>query len=260
MNQTPTFRQELQDFIRFLRAPRLSPRLRGQDVGHAWHTDWTNGLGVKRIVQWALVLWLVNLTVFGPLAASVATASGAQHRLDLSNIPWKQAILWAPLIEEMVFRYVLRRPSQFLWLLPVTLWCLFNGPDSLSVSVVLAVVVLLYVRPMSGLGSKSIFAAIGLGQVWPRRWYKTYVRHFGWAFYGATLLFAALHLYNFKFGQISFWMLPMLILPQFMTGLVLGWLRVRRGIGASIILHAVFNAGPILVIMTIISMLPEGQY
>ncbi len=260
MSQTPTFRQELRDFLCFLRSPRLNPRLGGQDLGHGWHTDWTNGLGVKRILQWAALLWLVNLTVFGPLAASVATSTGAQHRLDLSNIPWKQAILWAPLIEELVFRYVLRRPSQFLWLLPVSLWCMFAGPDTLTVSLVLAMVVLLYVRPTYGSGRPSLFSSIGLGKAWPKHWYKTYVRHFGWAFYGATLLFAALHLYNFRFEQVSLWVLPLLILPQFMTGLVLGWLRVRRGIGASIILHAVFNAGPILVIMSIVSLLPEGHY
>ena len=249
MSQTPSFKHELRDFFSFLRAPNLAPRLKGQDLGQGWHTDWTNGLGVKRIVQWALVLWLVNLTVFGPLAAGVATSTGTQHRLDLSNIPWKQAILWAPLIEEMVFRYLLR----------VTLWCLFNGPQALTIGLVLAVVVLLYVRPVYGAGRPSVFAAIGLGKAWPRRWYVFYARHFGWVFYTATLLFAALHLYNFKFDQIDFWMLPMLILPQFMTGLVLGWLRVRRGIGASIILHAVFNAGPILVIMAIVRLMRIGN-
>ena len=258
MSQTPTFRQEIHDFLRFLRTPRLSPRLKGQDLGHAWHTDWTNGLGVKRIMQWALLLWIINLTVFGPLAASVATSAGAQHRLDLSNIPWKQAVLWAPVIEELVFRYVLRRPSQFFWVLPFGLWCLFTGPEALTVSVVVAIVVLLYVRPTYG--ASSSFSAIALGKAWPKRWYKTYVRHFAWLFYGSTLLFAALHLYNFKFEQISFWVLPLLILPQFITGLVLAWLRVRRGIGASIILHAVFNAGPILLIMAVLRLLPEGQY
>lgn len=258
MSQTPTFRQEIHDFLRFLRTPRLSPRLKGQDLGHAWHTDWTNGLGVKRIMQWALLLWIINLTVFGPLAASVATSAGAQHRLDLSNIPWKQAVLWAPVIEELVFRYVLRRPSQFFWVLPFGLWCLFTGPEALTVSVVVAIVVLLYVRPTYGAGSS--FSAIALGKAWPKHWYKTYVRHFAWLFYGSTLLFAALHLYNFKFEQISFWVLPLLILPQFITGLVLAWLRVRRGIGASIILHAVFNAGPILLIMAVLRLLPEGQY
>lgn len=260
MNQQTqqSFKQEVQDFLRFLRQPRLSPRFPQQDLGHGWRTDWTNGLGVKRILQWAALLWLVNITVFGPLAAAVATSVGAEHKLDFNNIPWKQAVLWAPLIEEMVFRYVLRRPSQFLWVLPVTIWCLFNGPQSVTVTVVLAVVLLLYFRPSVGSAKDSTFAAIALGKAWPRRWYKTYIRYFGWAFYGSTALFAALHLYNFSFGQVAFWMLPLLILPQFVTGLVLAWLRIRRGIGASIILHAVFNAGPLLLILSIVALMPEA--
>lgn len=258
MSKTISFRQEIRDFFVFLRKPRLSPRLAQQDLGHGWHTDWTNGLGVKRILQWAALLWLINMTVFGPLAASVATSSGAQHKLDFTNIPWKQAIIWAPLIEEMVFRYVLRRPSQFLWVLPVTIWCLFNGPQTITVSLLLVVVVLLYFRPSVGGDKRSLFTAVALGKAWPRGWYKIYARHFGWVFYGSTILFATLHLYNFKFNQINLWMLPLLILPQFFTGLVLAWLRVRRGIGASIILHAVFNSGPLLLIMTIVSLMPEA--
>lgn len=255
-----SLKHELADFFAFLKKPRLSPRLANQDVGHGWHTDWTNGLGVKRLVQWAALLWLINITVFGPLAASVATSTGAEHRLDLSNIPWKQAVLWAPLVEEMVFRYVLRRPSQFFWLLPVTLWCLFTGPQALTITVLLAVVLLLYVRPTWSGAKDSGWAALVLGKHWPKKWYRAYVRHFAWFFYGSTLLFASLHLYNFKFGQISFWVLPLLILPQFVTGLVLAWLRVRRGIGASIILHAVFNAGPVLLIMTLMRLIPEGAH
>lgn len=257
MNHSLSFRQELRDFFTFLRKPCLSPRLPHQDLGHGWLTDWTNGLGVKRLLQWAVFLWLVNITLFGPLAAAVATSVGAQHKLNLSHIPWKQAILWAPLIEEMVFRYVLRRPSQFLWLLPVTIWCLFNGPQTVTVTVLAVVLLLLYVRPLLGRKQSSVMSAIGLGTAWPRHWYKNYIKYFPWVFYGSTILFAALHLYNFKFNQISLLLLPLLILPQFVTGLVLAWLRVKRGIGASIILHAVFNSGPILLIMVIMSLMPE---
>lgn len=245
------FRDELRDFLRFLRSPRLSPRLAQQDIGNAWHTDWTNGLGVKRLLQWAGFLWLINITVFGPLAAAVATSVGAQHKLDpsqLSQLPWKQAVLWAPVVEELVFRYVLRRPSQFLWVLPITIWALFSGPQVVTVVALGVVIVVLLLR------SKVPFAP---NWQWPYRWNSQYARHFGWVFYLSTALFAALHLYNFTFSQVPWWFLPLLILPQFVTGLVLAWLRVRRGIGASIILHAVFNAGPILLIMAVMSLLSE---
>ena len=39
-----------------------------------------------------------------------------------------------------------------------------------------------------------------------------------------------------------------LVLPQWVTGQVLAWMRVERGIGAAMLLHALFNAGPLAVV------------
>jgi len=38
-----------------------------------------------------------------------------------------------------------------------------------------------------------------------------------------------------------------LVTPQWLTGLVLGWMRVQRGVVAAMILHALFNLGPLTV-------------
>ncbi|MCH4586399.1 CPBP family glutamic-type intramembrane protease, partial [Achromobacter xylosoxidans] len=50
----------------------------------------------------------------------------------------------------------------------------------------------------------------------------------------------------------------LLVLPQWVTGLVLGWIRIRRGIGAAIALHAMFNAGPILLIWAVMRWAPTA--
>lgn len=42
------------------------------------------------------------------------------------------------------------------------------------------------------------------------------------------------------------------------AGLVLGWIRIRRGIGAAIALHAMFNAGPILLIWAVMRWAPSA--
>lgn len=47
------------------------------------------------------------------------------------------------------------------------------------------------------------------------------------------------------------------MLPQWLTGLVLGWMRVRRGIAASIALHALFNAGPMVMIWLLLKLVPD---
>jgi hypothetical protein len=70
------------------------------------------------------------------------------------------------------------------------------------------------------------------------------------------LLFAAVHLGNFSYNETPLWLLPFLVLPQWVTGLALAWLRVRRGVGAAMVLHGIFNGGPLLVIWLVISWLP----
>lgn len=234
----PAFRQEFADFLAFVRRPRLGPRMprgwHGGQAGAPRHgsQEWLGGLGGPHLLSWVLVLWGINLLVLGPLAASVATASGAERRLDALHLSWFHVVLWAPVIEEMVFRYGLRRPAPALWLLPVLVSAMLMRPSlAAGASVALA--------------CGAIAAVLAWrGHRWPWKWLRRYVGAFPLVFHLATLAFAFLHLANFRLGESGWLLLPLLVLPQWACGLVLGWMRVRFGIGASIALHACFNAGP----------------
>lgn len=242
------FRTEFRDLIRFLRHPRLSPRTIGRRAGSGVAADWLSGLDFKRLLQWALLLWCVNLVFLGPIAVMAAGAGGAQHRLDIGAIPWLQALLWAPLVEELVFRYSLRRITHAYWLLPSAAVVMFNGPGW-STGLFLMAILFLCWRNVSGLPA--------LRQGAGRRIALLYRRIFPWAFYTVSLAFAGVHLMNFKLHQTPLWLMPLLVLPQLLTGLVLGWMRVRRGIGAAISLHALFNGGPLLVVWLILRYMPQ---
>lgn len=76
---------------------------------------------------------------------------------------------------------------------------------------------------------------------------QLYLRYYGWIFYGATLLFALVHLINFELSARLLLFAPLLVLPQFLLGLVLGYVRVRQGLLWAIALHAVYN-GIILIL------------
>lgn len=268
MNGKPVrFRDELKDFFAFLRRPTLSRRHVIRRTGNAVQVDWFVAATFKRLLCWAVCLWAINMALFGPLAASVAGATGAQHRLDITNLPWLQALIWAPIVEELVFRYGLRRPLQFVWLGPIVVTCLFSGPVWYSIALV-ALLVLLLMQPAWSNVSLRASATTATGwRLWmqrlsgkqpmPMKFARWYVRYFGWVMYLATIAFACLHLYNFNFGNGPWLLLPLLVLPQLVTGLVLAWLRVRRGIAASMALHAIFNSGPLLLVWIIVSTLPE---
>lgn len=242
------FEHELQDFLAFVWRPRLGPRLPGRPTGDGWRQDWFAPLPWKRLLQWAAALWLINLVALGPLALSAASAAGAQHRLDMHNIPWLHALLWAPLVEELVFRFGLRQPAKAFWLLPFVLPAMLMGPRWQAMLLVGAGILLCCWLQARGRASWQ--------PSW--RWRAAYRRGFPVYLHLACLAFGAVHLHNFSFSSASWWLLPLMVAPQWLTGLVLAWLRVRRGIGAAIALHAIFNGGPLLVVFIVLT-LAGGQ-
>src|SRR5690606_18577657 len=99
------FRDEWRDFLRFVARSLAAPRLPGRRPGHGEWMDWFPAdVSVGRLALWACALWAINLLFLGPIALAAAGAGGAEHRLDLGNIPWLQALLWAPIVEELTFR------------------------------------------------------------------------------------------------------------------------------------------------------------
>lgn len=243
------FRDELRDFFRFIFKPRFGPRLPGRHAVSGWWEDWFPGLSIGRLLKWAIFLWAVNLVFLGPIAVAAAGAGGATHRLDLNNVPWLQALLWAPIVEELVFRYGLRRIGQAWWLLPAAVAAMVMGARWPGILLLAGILVVCWLPYMAALPYTRK----------PLSWrYRlVYRRCFPWVFHLASLLFAAVHLYNFNLHHTPLWLLPLLVLPQWLTGLVLGWLRVKRGIGASMLLHGMFNAGPLLVVWLILSYAPD---
>jgi len=234
MSERVGMRDEFRDFIRFVRRPTLGPRLPRHALP-ALTADWIGSIHLPRIVRWVALLWVINLFVLGPLAAGAAFFSGAGHRFDPGDLPWFLALAWAPVVEELMFRYGLRRPGPALWLVPAFVAIVYYG-SGFGTGMVLAL-------------SLALIAWPGLpGVRWRFATNRRYRALFPWVFHMLTLAFAILHLLNFELGDTPWWLLPMMVLPQWATGLVLGWLRVRSGIGASILAHSLFNAGPLVLV------------
>lgn len=238
------FRQDLLDFLRYVRRPRLSPRRGRRRPGNGLAADWRLQRPVSRLLAWAGFLWAVNLFALGPLAVAAMDSSGAVHRMNVDNLPWLGALLWAPVVEELLFRHGLRRPVQMLWVVPLAGVALFLGPGGWTGAMV------------------ALAVALAAWQVrrhpMPAARWRPALRRYAWAFpvvfHLSTAAFAGLHLANFSLNAMSPWLMPLLVLPQWMTGLVLGWLRVRTGLADAMLLHAIFNAGPMVMVYTIVSL------
>lgn len=74
----------------------------------------------------------------------------------------------------------------------------------------------------------------------PLIWFKNKT-FFKSIFYASVLLFAAVHLTNFELSEQVFNIAPLLVAPQLILGVFLGYVRVKLGLLWSICLHSLYN-------------------
>jgi len=119
------------------------------------------------------------------------------------------AILGTPLVEELVFRLPLRFASN-----PVVGLARIFTPKT----------------------DPDTDAQLAAGR---RAWWD---RNYRYVFYGLALAFALMHLTNYPEITPGLLLLsPLLVAPQFVMGILAGFLRVRYGFGWAFLLHALHN-------------------
>ena len=118
------------------------------------------------------------------------------------------AVIMAPLLEEVMFRLILRFRSNFL-----ILWSIHIG-------------VALH------LGQKTSLLKTAR---------KVWDKFYGWVFYLMTMAFGLMHIMNFEPSLNIYLLAPILVAPQILIGINLGYLRVRFGLIWSILFHAFYN-------------------
>ncbi|MBX7501003.1 CPBP family intramembrane metalloprotease [Qipengyuania sp. YG27] len=150
-------------------------------------------------------------------------------------------IFFAPLAEEFAFRgWLSGRPGHLLAVLlgslvalgmTVLLFATATGPaESMGT-----------IGPAALKGGTAGLVVAGLTVFLLRDrdamgWFQ---RLFPLLFWLSAVGFASVHLFNFKPEEMMM-ALP-LVLPQFVTGTILGYLRVNYGLWASVLLHALHN-------------------
>jgi hypothetical protein len=65
--------------------------------------------------------------------------------------------------------------------------------------------------------------------------------HFRVWFYLAAFLFAALHITNYDISTTTLLLMPILILPQFLGGILMSWVRTNIGFWWGVLTHALYN-------------------
>lgn len=230
----------LDTYIQFLRSPVLN------DPPEDISTQKTIGQILRLYTLHFLLVMLVGIVITqfsGAQDDSIITDAIAEMS---AGILFLSAVVAAPVLEELVFRLPMRSFAVNL---------AFSG-SFVGVFLLLGMV-----------KSGSFFLLI-LGMLvgfnlylWIKRpkmmiCQKIYERYATYIFYFLTLVFGAIHITNYE-AQV--WaLLPLLVLPQVIIALWLGFVRVRYGFKWAIFAHA-FHNGCLLLPIILTKLLGSAQ-
>lgn len=212
------------DFAAFVRRPALPERMTGI-------TRPAFGAVASLFALDLLASFAIVAVFFGLDAAGIELPTNALDGATFDTILIVLIAFGAPLAEELIFRgWLSGRPAAWSVVKYLVAGFLLGG---LATG---------FAGPLAGLGVGVTALALTIYECWRRRGLpagRWYVRHFRWFYFGSALAFAAAHLLNYGEGG---GLLTLLVLPQFVAGLVLGYARVIYGLWASIAMHAAFNS------------------
>lgn len=171
------------------------------------------------------------------IAASIAVAAGiyipetALAGIEFTLPVIALVVIGAPLSEELLFRgWLSGKPGALLALLSLGIGTAVFAAFHATI-------------PYLGLGAMALGALGALAALILLRnhgaigWFRMLFPLFFWL---TAISFALVHLWNFDEG--SLWVLLPLVLPQFILGMLLGYVRVRIGLWSAILLHAAHNS------------------
>ncbi|RBN51697.1 CPBP family intramembrane glutamic endopeptidase [Flavobacterium psychrolimnae] len=118
-------------------------------------------------------------------------------------------VVIGPLIEEFIFRLYLRYKNNY------------------ALHFLISIVSLTGVRNEQK--AETFFISL-----WKKR-YK-------FIFYFSAVIFGLIHISNYEFSYTILLLTPILVAPQIISGLIIGYLRVRNGFISGLLLHSLHNA------------------
>jgi len=148
----------------------------------------------------------------------------------------------APLIEEAIFRYQLRKRALSIYFIASALACITISNltnDYFKFFVFLAFLILAIV-------GNSWFEAMS-----KTKGYLIWQKLYGWFFYFTAFVFAYVHLGNIEGLTVADPSFFFYILAQLFVGLSLGYLRIKYGLVYAMLFHAAYN-GLIFLLMIFI--------
>jgi len=203
-----------------------------------------------RVLSIDIVIGFVFVAIMIALA-ELGWYDNDNHAADdfLKNFPtWAILLLMVlaiPFLEEVVFRYGLRFKLGWFTFLYALIIIIAVGYTFYLLPLYLAIFLLLVLTsPLILLLFKYDQCKAYLKNTWHR--------HYGWVYYSIAILFGIVHIFNytdFNYGSAAILLVPILVGPQIIGGLLIGYMRVRFGFFWGFGLHAGSNAFLVIIVL-----------
>lgn len=192
-------------------------------------------------------VYVINLIVTGFLLAVLSFTDSLLPEDTMKNhevakmfndsplwVSFIMAAVFAPIGEELIFRFPLQYRKWVTHVLAGGLLVLAGFKTFFLENITIKIICLALIMALAVL--YSIFnkkAASFTAYLWNNK--------FPVVFYVFTFVFAVVHLDNYPFSWTVVLLFPLLVLPQFVIGTFLGYIRIKLGIVWSMAFHGIHN-------------------
>lgn len=200
-------------------------------------------LELLRLLGLGVILALIGYLLAGGMYVAIEggppeVSEGLKEVSQGPRFFW-MAVVFAPLAEEMLFRSWQGKVWGILLAMPILL-CLgallvvsgqsqsMPNLSALLTALILGVLVV-YIRRYNRTRSEPRFHGAAAARMFP------------YIFWGTAIVFALIHISNYA-EQGFAPHIVLLVVPQFIIGLILGYVRMRYGLWQAIGYHAAYNA------------------
>lgn len=237
--------EELRSFYNFLKNPK-------QDI----FKEYLSVNNFIPIISTYYVVFICGIIVLTPFAALIGLNDMPHKLQDLQDMnKWALllvAVVTQPFLEELMFRLPLKYHKGLLWLMSTMIGMIIflaldgvypsldNGeipPMRIAIPTIFVIIVTLLLYTLYREESDIIKI-------------KTYVKkYFPHLFYAVAVYFAYVHFFNFETTGNQWIFTPIMVFPQFLMALFVGYARLKYGFLSAVVIHMINNFVPVMFIL-----------
>lgn len=231
--------EELRSFYEFLKYPR-------QDI-------FKEKLSLKNVfplISSYYIVFIAGIIILTPFASLIGLEDIPHKLEDLKDInKWLMillAVFTQPFLEELFFRFPLKYKRGLIVLVITMIGMViylglnkFTEDSNKTTAIALISTIILI----------SIFLSVSRTQVAQFKLDLLIKKYFPHIFYAIAVYFAYIHFFNFEAEGNQWLFTPIMVFPQFLIALFVGYTRLKYGFLSAVVIHMINNLIPTLVIL-----------